>query len=119
MSLYPGTGVEEHLKSIIAGGPLLGYEAKKALADLKSRTAMAAPTNAEDRNRTAPFPWCGNRFEFRAVGSSQNCSFPVAICNVIMASGMAKLSHAMESGVSHRDAVADLLKQARTVIFTG
>ncbi len=27
----------------------------------------------EDRNRTAPFPFCGNRFEFRAVGSSQNC----------------------------------------------
>ena len=29
----------------------------------------------EDRNRTAPFPFCGNRFEFRAVGSSQNCCF--------------------------------------------
>jgi glutamine synthetase len=119
MSVYPGTGVEEHLKSIIAGGPLLGYEAKSALADLKSRTAMAAPTNAEDRNRTAPFPWCGNRFEFRAVGSSQNCSFPVAICNTIMAAGMAALSDRIEAGQSHRDAVAALLEQNIHAVFTG
>merc|ERR1712159_24148 len=85
MSLYPGTGVEEQLKSIVEGGPLAGYVAKAALADVKSRTAMPAVTNAEDRNRTAPFPWCGNRFEFRAVGSSQNCAFPVSVCNTIMA----------------------------------
>ncbi len=36
---------------------------------------------------TAPFPFCGNRFEFRAVGSSQNCCFPVMVCNAIMSAG--------------------------------
>jgi len=119
MSLYPGTGFEAHVDSIIEGGGLLGYEALKGSADTKSRAASPAETNAEDRNRTAPFPWCGNRFEFRAVGSSQNCSFPITICNTIMASGMAKLSQALEGGVTHRDAVATMLKEARHVIFTG
>jgi glutamine synthetase len=119
MSLYPGPGFEAHVEEIVAGGPLLGYEAKKALADVHSRSAMPAPTNAEDRNRTAPFPWCGNRFEFRAVGSSQNCSFPVAVCNTIMASGMAKLSALIEDGMTHRDAVASLFKDYKQFIFTG
>merc|ERR1712203_585080 len=62
---------------------------------------------------------CGNRFEFRAVGSSQNCSFPIAICNTIMASGMATLSDLIEGGMSHRDAVAKMFKDNRSVIFTG
>ena len=38
---------------------------------------QSSPSSLQDRNRTAPFPFCGNRFEFRAVSSSQNCSFPV------------------------------------------
>lgn len=119
MSLYPGPGFEAHVDAIIAGAPLLGYKAQKQLADLGTRSAMAVPTNIEDRNRTAPFPFCGNRFEFRAVGSSQNCAFPVAMCNTIMASGMAKLSSLIEGGLSHRDAVAKILADARSVIFTG
>jgi len=119
ISLYPGTGFEAHVDSIIAGGPLLGYKAEKGSADPKAAAAMPAICGVEDRNRTAPFPFCGNRFEFRAVGSSQNCSFPIAVCNTIMASGMAALSSLIESGVSHRDAVAKLFKENRHVIFTG
>merc|ERR1711948_85456 len=119
ISLYPGTGFEAHVDSIIAGGPLLGYETKKGSADPKAAAAMPAVCGVEDRNRTAPFPFCGNRFEFRAVGSSQNCSFPIAICNAIMASGMAALSSLIEGGMSHRDAVAKMFKENRQVIFTG
>jgi glutamine synthetase len=119
ISLYPGTGFEAHVDSIIAGGPLLGYKAEKALANPKANAAMPAVCGVEDRNRTAPFPFCGNRFEFRAVGSSQNCSFPIAVCNTMMASGMAALSSYIESGMSHRDAVAKIFKENRHVIFTG
>jgi len=85
----------------------------------KTAAAMPAVCGVEDRNRTAPFPFCGNRFEFRAVGSSQNCSFPIAICNTIMASGMSALSALIEGGLSHRDAVAQMFKEHRHVIFTG
>merc|ERR1711972_398665 len=119
ISLYPGTGFETHVDKIIAGGPLLGYKAEKGVADPKTWAAMPAVCGVEDRNRTAPFPFCGNRFEFRAVGSSQNCSFPIAVCNTIMSSGMAALSDLMEGGMSHRDAVAKMFKENRHVIFTG
>jgi len=119
ISLYPGSGFEEHVDAIIAGGPVLGYKAEKSTADPKTTAAMPAVCGVEDRNRTAPFPFCGNRFEFRAVGSSQNCSFPIAICNTIMASGMSALSSLIEGGMSHRDAVAQMFKENRHVIFTG
>jgi glutamine synthetase len=117
--LYPGAGFEEHVDAIIAGGPLLGYKAEKSTADPKAAAAMPAVCGVEDRNRTAPFPFCGNRFEFRAVGSSQNCSFPITICNTIMASGMAALSSLIEGGMGHRDAVAKMFKENRHIIFTG
>merc|ERR1711897_32386 len=119
ISLYPGTGFEAHVDSIIAGGPLLGYLAEKKTADTKASAAMPAPCGVEDRNRTAPFPFCGNRFEFRAVGSSQNCSFPIAMCNTMMASGMAYLASLIEGGMSTRDAVAQVYKENRNVIFPG
>jgi len=119
ISLYPGTGFEAHVDSIIKGAPLLGYRAEKAAADPRASAAMPAVCGVEDRNRTAPFPFCGNRFEFRAVGSSQSCAFPIAVCNTIMASGMAALSALIEGGMSHRDAVAKLFKESRHVIFTG
>merc|ERR1711948_245190 len=93
--------------------------AEKSSADPLASATMPAVCGVEDRNRTAPFPFCGNRFEFRAVGSSQNCSFPISICNTIMASGMAALSSLIEGGMSHRDAVAKLFKDNRHVIFTG
>merc|ERR1712227_193517 len=105
ISLYPGTGFEAHVDNIIKGGGLLDYKANKQKANPGCNAAEAIDTNVEDRNRTAPFPFCGNRFEFRAVGSSQNCSFPIAICNTIMASGMAALSSLIENGASLRDAV--------------
>jgi len=119
ISLYPGTGFEKHVDAVIAGAALLGYKAEKSLADPKTAAAMPAVCGVEDRNRTAPFPFCGNRFEFRAVGSSQNCSFPIAICNAIMASGMSALSTLIEGGTSHRDAVAKMFRENRHVIFTG
>merc|ERR1719168_346267 len=119
ISLYPGTGFEAHVDAIIAGGPLLGYKAEKSTADPKAAAAMPAVCGVEDRNRTAPFPFCGNRFEFQAVGSSQNCSFPIAICNTIMSSGMSHLAALIEGGLSHRDAVAQVFKENRGVIFTG
>jgi len=119
ISLAPGTGFEAHVDAIIKGGELLGYKAEKKLADPKAKAAMGAPCGVEDRNRTAPVPFCGNRFEFRAVGSSQNCSFPIAIVNTVMASGMAQLASLIEGGKSHRDAVAQMYKENRAIIFTG
>merc|ERR1711920_478183 len=119
ISLYPGTGFEAHVDNIINGGGLLDYNSNKQKAKPQCNSAEAIDTNVEDRNRTAPFPFCGNRFEFRAVGSSQNCSLPTAICNTIWAAGCAHLSKQLEAGTNLRDAVATVFKDCRGVIFTG
>ena len=75
ISLYPGTGFEAHVDRLIGGeGELADYKPAKGMADPRCRAAAAVEANVEDRNRTAPFPFCGNRFEFRACGSSQNCA---------------------------------------------
>ena len=117
VSLYPGTGFEAHVEANTAGGPLLGYMAGKGKVDPKTSAAMPASCGIEDRNRTAPFPSYGNRSDFRVMGLSQNCSFPIAICSTIMAPGMAELSSLTEGGMSHRDSVAKLCKDNRHVIL--
>jgi glutamine synthetase len=119
ISLYPGTGFEAHVEAIVAGGDLLGYKAEKKMQSTGCTASMPIEANVEDRNRTAPFPFCGNRFEFRAVGSSQNCSFPVMICNTIMAAGMSHVAGLIEGGMKHRDAVAKVFSENKQVIFTG
>jgi glutamine synthetase len=119
ISLYPGVGVEKHIDSLIAGGPLSGYSAKKQMIRPGCRNTLEVPGGAEDRNRTAPFPHCSNRFEFRAVGSSQNCSMPIAVCNTMFASGMSQLAGLLERGTSLRDAVAQMYRDNREIIFTG
>jgi glutamine synthetase len=119
ISLYPGTGFEAHVDAVIAGGSLSVFKAEKKKQPTGCKASMAVEANVEDRNRTAPFPFCGNRYEFRAVGSSQNCSFPVMICNTIMAAGMSELAGQIEGGKNARDAVAEMYKKNRNVIFTG
>jgi len=119
ISLYPGTGFEAHVDSIIAGGDLLAYKPNKQKASPGCKAAEPIDTNIEDRNRTAPFPFCANRFEFRAVGSSQNCAFPTTICNTIWAAGAAHIADKIEKGASLRDAVAKTFEECRPVIFTG
>merc|ERR1711988_1928833 len=119
ISLYPGTGFEAHVDAVIAGGKLAEFKAEKKKQKTGCKASMDVESNVEDRNRTAPFPFCGNRYEFRAVGSSQNCSFPIMICNTIMAAGMAELASQIEGGTKTRDAVAAMYKKNRSVIFTG
>ena len=61
MSLYTGLEMEKHLQSVIDGGALAGYKAEGQTIDVGSPAVQGIPANTEDRNRTAPFPFCGNR----------------------------------------------------------
>ena len=119
ISLYPGTTFEAKIKEIIAGGELHGYYAGGSLLDAKCDNLQAIEAGREDRNRTAPFPFCGNRFEFRAVGSSQNCAFPMALVDTCYADGLRALSELLEGGATLRDACAQIFKENERVIFTG
>merc|ERR1711871_935880 len=119
ISLYTGLGMEAHLKAVTEGGALEGYADNGVPVSYGSNAVQTMGGGAEDRNRTAPLPFCGNRFEFRAVGSSQNIAFPLAVLNTAVADGCAAISDKIESGKSPRDAVAEVLSENWRAIFNG
>eukprot|EP00912_Choanoflagellata_sp_UC4_P001099 UC4_evm1s679 len=119
MSIYPGASFEAHLRKVMDGGDLAGYASGTKDCYTGTPAVATISGNAEDRNRTAPFPWCSNRFEFRAVGSNQNIAWPMALLNTAMAGAMSDLSDKIEGGLSVRDAVAETLKESEAAIFVG
>ncbi len=91
-------------------------------------TLPALPKHAGDRNRTSPFAFTGNKFEFRAVGSSQSIAMPLAILNTILAESLDYTASRLEEGTGGdgaklNSAVQGLLKEVVTehgaVIFNG
>jgi glutamine synthetase len=85
------------------------------------------PRDAGDRNRTSPFAFTGNKFEFRAVSSGQNISFPNTALNAAMADALDSVATELEKSVTKGDdlnkAVAKLLtkiiKEHKRIIFNG
>lgn len=85
------------------------------------------PKDAGDRNRTSPFAFTGNKYEFRAVGSSQSVSFPIVVLNTIVADAIDAMSDALEhelkGGLDIEAALAkvlkDTLKATSKIIFNG
>ena len=80
-----------------------------------------------DRNRTSPFAFTGNRFEFRAVGSAQNCSSPMIALNTAMADQLEKfysqVQEKIKSGIKRDEAIFQILKQyiieSKKIVFEG
>ena len=99
-------------------GGLLGLGVN-ALPDL--------PKHAGDRNRTSPFAFTGNKFEFRALGSSISVSFPATVLNTIVAESIdemtTELEEAVNDGAKLEDALRKLLaKEVRAfkkIVFNG
>ena len=83
------------------------------------------PRDATDRNRTSPFAFTGNKFEFRAVGSSQTPSKPMTVLNTIVADSFDYLSQQIEARKGEdletviNDVVVEVFKQHERVIFNG
>ena len=85
------------------------------------------PLHSGDRNRTSPFAFTGNKFEFRALGSSQSPSFPNTVLNTIVAEAVdalaEKLDAALKGGANLEKAilgiVRDSYKTHRRVVFNG
>ncbi|MEZ5417637.1 MAG: glutamine synthetase III [Vicinamibacterales bacterium] len=85
------------------------------------------PRDAGDRNRTSPFAFTGNKFEFRAVSSNQSIAFPATCLNVAVADSLdhmcGELEAALAKGTSLEEAVASLLKTTikkhKRIIFNG
>lgn len=119
ISLYTGEKMEAHLRAVMDGGELSGYGEDTTVIATGNNEVAPITANLEDRNRTAPFPFCGNRFEFRAVGSTQNIGFPMAVLNTAYAESMGVLSDKIEGGTAVRDAVSEMLSENFNVIFNG
>jgi glutamine synthetase len=83
--------------------------------------------DATDRNRTSPFAFTGNKFEFRAVGSSDNCGTPMTALNLIVADQLTKfyetVSKEIEKGEEKRMAIVNVLrkyiKESKAIRFEG
>jgi len=74
---------------------------------------------SEDRNRTSPFPYGGHRFEFRAVGSSQNVSFVNTVLNSITADAFARFATEIEGGKKPQDVAIAALNSSWKTVFNG
>lgn len=80
-----------------------------------------------DRNRTSPFAFTGNKFELRAVGSSQNCSSPMSTLNCMMAKTLTifkqEVDQRIESGekkeVAIMQVLSDYIRESKNILFEG
>src|SRR6185312_4986302 len=85
------------------------------------------PRDAGDRNRTSPFAFTGNKFEFRAVSSGQNIAFPNTVLNAAMADALDGIANELEGATKKGEdlskAVARLLtkivKEHKRIVFNG
>jgi len=85
------------------------------------------PKDAGDRNRTSPFAFTGNKFEFRAVGSSFSIAGPNTVLNTIVSESMDYIATELEAGVKGgkplnkaiQDLLPGILKESKKVIFNG
>jgi glutamine synthetase len=85
------------------------------------------PKHAGDRNRTSPFAFTGNKFEFRALGASQSVSFPATVLNTIMAEAIEELRRKLEVRMEKandlpsalRTVLAEVVPGVRRIIFNG
>jgi glutamine synthetase len=85
------------------------------------------PKDNTDRNRTSPFAFTGNKFEFRAVGSSQSPSTPIAVLNTAMAESLddirVEIEALIEKGTEFNLAVVEVLRKvvsnSKKILFAG
>ena len=99
---------------------------KSGMMHLGVDTLPVLPKDAGDRNRTSPFAFTGNKFEYRAVASNQSIGSPLAALNTIMAESLDYIATKLEKGAKNKkfeEAVTEVLKeiaqQHSDIIFNG
>lgn len=99
---------------------------KKDIIDLGVGRLPKVNKDATDRNRTSPFAFTGNKFEFRAVGSSQNISWPVTVLNTIIADSLNFVADGIAAELKTKDfdsavmgIIARLSQETKNIRFEG
>jgi glutamine synthetase len=125
ISIFLGDRLNEVVKAIIAGKADVG--SKASLIEFGVSHLPNLPRDDSDRNRTSPFAFTGNKFEFRAVGASQSIAWPNTILNTIVAESLDYLSTEIEKltkgGTELAAAVQQVVKknlaENERVLFNG
>ncbi|MDY5846180.1 MAG: glutamine synthetase III [Bariatricus sp.] len=122
ISVFLGEQLEDVVEQLISTG-----QATHSLGESKLMTGVATlpdlTKDATDRNRTSPFAFTGNKFEFRMVGSRDSIAGPNVVLNTIVAEAFSDACDILEKADDFDVAVHDLIKQYLTdhqkVIFNG
>ncbi len=123
ISIFMGDQLTDIINQIEKGKPTSSKEGGFLEVGVSSLPKLAK--DVTDRNRTSPFAFTGNKFEFRAVGSNQNCSGPNVILNTIVAEALDEICTELETakGKNFNDTLQNILqsivKKHKRVIFNG
>lgn len=125
ISIFLGEQLQDIFDQIESGSTTSSKEG--GILGLGTPVLPPLPLHAGDRNRTSPFAFTGNKFEFRALGSNQSVSDPNTVLNVIVAQAIDELAGKLEAslgeGKSLEDALAPILQESfaanKQIIFNG
>ncbi|HPE88121.1 MAG TPA: glutamine synthetase III [Spirochaetia bacterium] len=122
VSIFFGSLLSELLDSIADGKPLAGTGSAHRI-ELGVTTIPALPVDISDRNRTSPFAFTGNKFEFRMVGSSQSIATPNTYLNTAVAQVLSEFADVLEAAPDKRAAIQEIIRVSysahRRVVFNG
>jgi glutamine synthetase len=125
ISIFLGAELEKAFEAISTGEGDPNTPA--SFLDLGTTVLPKLPLDGGDRNRTSPFAFTGNKFEFRALGSSMSLAFPNTVLNTIVAEAIDELAEKLEaklaSGAGMPEAVMEIVKDSylenKVVCFGG
>ena len=128
ISIFLGKMLTDILEQVEKGLPKRTI--RGGTLDLGARTLPMLPRHSGDRNRTSPFAFTGNKFEFRAVGSSASIAWPNTVLNTIVAESLDFVATELEKGLGAKPSPArlqqtviavlkKLIKQHKRVLFDG
>jgi len=125
MSIYLGEQLTDIMEQIEQGGATSAKEGGVLNLGVSSLPPM--PRDTTDRNRTSPFAFTGNKFEFRAPGSDQSCADPNMVLNTIVAEALdgicTSLEEALAEGTEFNQALqsvlCEIVRSHKRVIFNG
>lgn len=124
MSIFLGDELTDIVEQIMHGGAK--SSCAKTTMELGVDTLPELPKDTTDRNRTSPFAFTGNKFEFRGVGSSQTCAWPMTVLNTIMAESLDEVATRLEKVAGTpafkkevQKLIAEMITAHSRIIFNG
>lgn len=125
ISIFLGEQLVDVIKQLEEGGAKSSKKGGRIEIGVSSLPSL--PRDATDRNRTSPFAFTGNKFEFRAVGSNQSCAGANVVLNTIVAEAMDEISTKLEADVaSGKDfnvalqaVLQGIIKKHKRILFDG